>query len=318
MKRKFQPGYRILPPDSGVSVDWSIVWHRGSFVLSAEDEWSCGEASEWTAVDHALDISAKLPLSSQTALSNLIPKVASGGRVTLALVWSSSSSKRRAVGVSREVSLTDLRGPNDLIFSFSVPPGTMRGTVNVTARLFSAHPGNASYAPYAGLILGDLGLTQTIVLDGRGGLVPTREEQAGAEAPLWRLEAPGNEEEALSLSLDSGVLAMVLNRDHRHFGELNQMGGEPTALYWEVFAGWVTLLLLHFRPRSPEDEERISEATRLAQADNIPNVASFYSEVRKWLPERNATDAGEIAVAVRKQIERRLAMRRASGGGGAA
>jgi hypothetical protein len=317
MTRKFQPGYRVLPPDAGVSVDWSIAWRRGSFLLSGENEWSCGEASEWTASDHALEISATLRISARTALSSVIPTVASGGRVTLALVWSSSSSKRRAVGVSRELSLTDLELAEDLSLSFSVPPGTMRGTVNVTARLFAARPGTTSYAPYAGLILGDLGPTQSVVLDGRGGLVPTLEEHAGSEAPLWRIEAPGTEEEALSLSLDSGVLAMVLNRDHRHFGELNQMGGEPTALYWEVFAGWVTLLLLHFGPRSPEDEERISEATRIAQADQIPNVASFYSEFRKWLPERNASDAGEIAVAVRKEIERRIAMRRANAVGGA-
>lgn len=314
MTRRFHPSYRVLPSDSAVPVEWSFDWHGGSFVPSGLAEWSCGEASEWAAADHPLEISVRLTSSALEALCVLVPQVASGGIVTLALVWSSSSSKRRGIGVSRELCLTDLRGLSEILLAFNLPPGTLRGTLSVTARLFSAQAGMAGFAPDIGLILGDLAPTQAIVLDGRGGLVPTREESAGRDAPLWRLEAPTTDEEALTLSLDSGVLALVLNRDHRHNADLKLASGEFSPLYWEVFAGWVTLLLLHFRPDSPEDEERISSATRLAQADRIPNIASLYSEFRKWLPDRSASDAVEIASEVRKYIERILITRHANGG----
>jgi hypothetical protein len=206
-------------------------------------------------------------------------------------------------------------------FSIDLAPGSLRGTLEVSLQAFSRVPGTLPEPPTAGCALGQIGLLQRVHVDGKGGYLPIRAEARGPAQGLWTLELPSDiVDDFWFTRIDSDDFALVLNSDHPDFAALWSDDGSFSALYWEIFAAWLSAMVYQVSQRKETGGSTMQQALgEASRPDSYPNLAMLYHSVCARIPgtdpaELNPAQIGEfVRACIAREILPKLTSRPTSG-----
>jgi hypothetical protein len=321
MATRFAPAYRVLNARKAELVEWAVGDRISGFsreLVSAPEpfaSWVCAPTSSWGADLSGLRITASVN-AEKLAREFVDAGFAVGSAANVAVVWASPQTKRRGMSAPLNFRPSRTSGAAPLNFEINFAPGELRGTLEISLHAFSSVPGDLPEPPVAGCSIGQIGLLQRVYVDGRGGYLPIREVAGGRDQGLWRLELPSDVVDDFWFTrIDSDDLALVLNSDHPDFPLLTADDGSFTALYWEVFAGWASMLVFVVSRR---DDLKGSEMHAALQdgsrRDGYPNLAMLYRDICRRIPEAEPTElsAAQIGELIRAYIARGVLSRRTS------
>ena len=224
-------------------------------VRQAEDgTWCCAADSNWDPDQHDLNVTCDLgPALKIESLFGPTGVSCADGELGLALEWTSVESAVRGVGAPLRLdrrACLDAGGGSLTLPSLCFESRALRGMLRVWPAVFVVRPGVATRDQWhlgnsPGLALGALAPEVAFRVDGGGGLFPVRMTSEVGE-PLWWLHTAGWEGADLGdLLLDPDHVALVLNKAHRDYDQLEGEGrlSFHTPVARQVLSSWIALFL---------------------------------------------------------------------------
>jgi hypothetical protein len=266
-----------------------------------------GKDSEWNPNVHDLIVRCRLPNPDRLRELFAEDGVAQpDAELLVALEWTSADSGWRQLGDVVSISQSDW--PTGAIEStLRMNAGTIRGSGLLNLQLFLGRAGESGnqrlgFATQTGTRLGALVPPLTLVIDGDGSLFPVLEENQGWDQALWELRR--NWADAHENTFSSEFVALVLNRDHELFGQLQHVSeaGRQSPLMRNILASWIALFVREVQLEldgtfdafvmqavPPDELATIAEAAsgfvRAGQLDTTSASALFCS-AQRWLDRR--------------------------------
>lgn len=164
-------------------------------------------------------------------------------------VWWSDKSRIRGCQYIDEIRYADVATEGDSTYTLDMkfPAGQLAGQLEVFYKLYMKEPGDnrmPGFAHSCGVILGDIGTSLILQIDGEGAMFPVSTVSAENEV-LWWTEI--NIDDPFEDSFTEEYFCLVLNDAHPDYKELKKRSGAFSALYHEVFASALEELFIVLR-----------------------------------------------------------------------
>ncbi len=245
---------KVYYREKGTS-DWQIlsVSRNGS---ATENIYTIDEESGWNPETCEIKIIQEFSLHNLRELfksrennSPLMPVALEDDTLAIAAVWWSDKSCLRGCDYISDVLYTDVKGVNESHFTFEkdFDAGYLAGQLEVSYKLYLKEPGgefSPGFAHRPGVILGNIGTSFLLQIDGEGAKFPVSTINSLGE-PLWWTEM--KIDDPFEDTFTEEYFCLVLNEAHPDYKELRKKSGNFTALYYEVFASALEELFLVLR-----------------------------------------------------------------------
>lgn len=311
------PLYRMLPAnlphDVQLKGDYTFSSTNGDDPgarSTAHCQFSLGSNSDWSADTH--DLLIRCNLSNAEVLKRLFEDrgvVANDGELLLALEWTSADSCWRKTGQPRVLttsSFSDDEAFPELVLH--LPPGSLRGSGNVSIQSFLGQPGTGDGSPglasLQGSRLGQLMQSVEIVIDGNGSLFPVLEESLGNDGPLWELRTSWSDPR--DEAFQSDYVALVLNREHELFSQLRERASEPgrqSPLMRQIVSSWIALLVHQVKSDLGPDFNSI--VNHYGQSEDFASIADAVASFIR-LGQLDTSSLNALFVSTQCWFDRRL------------
>ncbi len=168
----------------------------------------------------------------------LIPVALEDDVLGITAVWWSDKSKIRGCQYIGEIRYADVVSKDECNYTLDMkfPAGHIAGKLEVYYKLYLKEPGEKrlpGFAHTGGVILGDIGTSLILQVDGEGALFPVSTVTEKSNS-LWWTEI--NIEDPFEDTFTEEYFCLVLNDAHPDYKELKKRSGDFSALYHEVFA----------------------------------------------------------------------------------
>ncbi len=212
---------------------------------SKENMYSVEGDDAWDPDNCELHLKQEFTLENLKALFKtekgkeaLMPVALSDDVLGVAAVWWADKSRIRGCQEVGEFRYRDVAGSRTSRFSLDIefPAGQLAGQLEVSYKLYLKAPGEGNlpgFARSSGTILGDLGTSLILRIDGEGAMFPVSVVNKPGE-PLWWIEV--NIDDPFEDSFTEEFFSLLLNEAHPDYKDTQGRNGAFSSLYLEAFA----------------------------------------------------------------------------------
>lgn len=218
------------------------------YSIEGEDNWN-PETCEVRLVQEITLHNLRELFKTETGSEPLMPVALEQDVLGITAVWWSDKSQIRGCQYIGEIRYMDVVTDGDSTYTLDMkfPAGQLAGQLEVFYKLYMKEPGEKrmpGFAHDSGVILGDIGTSLILQIDGEGAMFPVSTVSADKE-PLWWTEI--NIDDPFEDSFTEEYFCLVLNDAHPDYKELKKRSGAFSALYHEVFASALEELFIVLR-----------------------------------------------------------------------
>ena len=286
--------YKMLDEDNASYLNFSYNDCNAYYCERGTDEWHvldlsrAGSATEniysvegdsgWDPDTCAIRLEQEITLHNLRELFRtdenpepLMPVALAGDVLGIMAVWWSDKSQIRGcqyIGAIRYEDL-DSSSESQYLLQLKFPAGQLAGQVEVFYKLYLKEPSEKrlpGYGHNSGMILGDIGTSLILQIDGDGAMFPVSTVSMPREN-LWWTEI--NIDDPFEDTFTEENFCLVLNDAHPDYKELRKRSGAFSALYHEVFASALEELFWMLRRDFGERFDAVS------LSDVIPGTVAF-------------------------------------------
>lgn len=218
------------------------------YIIEGEDNWNPETCSIRMVQEITLHNLREL-FKTDDNPEPLMPVALEQDVLGITAVWWSDKSRIRGCQYIDEIRYADveIKGDNTYTLDMKFPAGQLAGQLEVFYKIYMKAPGEKrmpGFAHNSGVILGDIGTSLILQIDGEGAMFPVSTVSVDNEV-LWWTEI--NIDDPFEDSFTEEYFCLVLNDAHPDYKELRKRSGAFSALYHEVFASALEELFIVLR-----------------------------------------------------------------------
>ena len=207
------------------------------YSIEGEDEWN-PETCEIRLVQEISLHNLRELFRTDENNEPLMPVALEDDVLGITAVWWSDKSQIRGCQHIGEIRYKELDASNEgtYVLDMKFPAGHLAGQLDVFYKLYLKAPGEKrcpGFAHTSGVILGDIGTSLILQIDGEGAMFPVSTTSKPNEN-LWWTEI--NIDDPFEDTFTEEYFCLIFNDAHPDYKELRKRSGDFSALYHEVFA----------------------------------------------------------------------------------